>query len=954
MNDIKRIFDLFFNNTDACLAVLDEDFNFIRVSEGYAIASSEAAEFFPGKSYFDLYPDGVQQVLATVRDTRKPQLVPVGPFPADLFIAAGQPNQEPTYWDWILEPQTGQTGKIEAFLLTTIDNTDRVRAERSTVRYDKLLTCIGQAQELLVQETEHNQLFETLLTSFIDLSESEYGFIGEILAGPDGQPFLHTHAVTNIAWNEETLAFYEDKKKTGMEFTNLDTLFGAVIRNGELVLANDPANDERSGDLPKGHPFLHAFMGMPVHFGNKLVGMIGLANRKGGYDKALADFLQPLVKTYGQVNEAHAVDRQRLEALSSLAESEDRFRHFSELSLDAIVIHENGVIKDTNSAALQMFGYSREEMLEQSLLMLAAPEAHELIAQKIREQPVEAYESIGRHKDGSTFPGEIFVKPSEFLGHHVRCVVMRDLTQKKKTEAELQRHHEHLEELVKERSAKLVENESKYRALFELSQDAVMILHGDNIIDCNQAALGIFGCNNKGEFLGKHPADISPAMQADGRESMSAANEEISVATAQGSNFFEWTHSRLNGEVFTAEVHLKPIYLDGLELIQAIVHDITYPKQAADHLRESESKYRALFELSDDAIMTMNRDGYLDCNQATLDIFGYASKEEFLSQPTGGLTPSRQPDGTDSKLAAFRFIDHAYKNGSASFEWTNQRKNGETFPSEVLLKPIELDGEEIMQSIVRDITKRKQAEGALIASKNEAEYANNAKSEFLARMSHELRTPMNAILGFGQLLQFDDDNLTMEQREGIGHILQGGKHLLHLIDEVLDIAKVDSGNMDLLIESLSLNQVLNSSLLLIRPLLGNHGVVLNEPDDSGLYVHADEQRLKQVLVNLLSNAVKFNQPGGTVSIEVIPVPDAYIRISVIDTGQGIQSAEKAMVFEPFIRVGEASQFTDGIGIGLTISKRLVELMDGRIGFESEFGQGTVFWIEVPKASKEPG
>jgi PAS domain S-box-containing protein len=833
-------------------------------------------------------------------------------------------------------------------------NTNACCAEQATVRHNKLLTCIGHVQELSVRETDKSQLFEALLSSFIDLSESEYGFIGEILSGPEDLPFLRIHAITNIAWNRETRAFFEDKMQSGLEFTNLDTLFGAVIRDGDLVLCNDPTSDKRSGGLPKGHPALHTFMGIPVHFGDKLVGMIGVANRKGGYDKALADFLQPLVKTYGHAIEVYSVNRQRNEALSSLAESEGRFRHFSELSLNAIVIHENGVIKDMNSAALQLFGYNREEMLEQSLLILAAPEVQEQIAQMIREQPAEAYESIGQHKDGSTFPGEVFVRSSEFLGRQVRCVAMRDLTQKKKIEAEIQRHRENLEELVNERSAELVESEKKYRGLFEQSQDAVMIMDDERFIDCNQATLDVFGFTNKDEFFGMHPADLSPTMQADGRDSTSAANEEISVTKAQGKNFFEWTHRRANGDIFLAEVYLKAIDIDGHELVQAIVHDVTYRKQAEDHLRDSESKYRALFELSDDAIMTMNRDGFIDCNQAAVDMFGNNNKEEFLSQATGGLTPPVQPDGTASVLAAHHYMDEAYRNGSVFFEWTNQRKNGEIFPSEVLLKPIELVGQEVMQSIVRDITERKRAESALITSKEEAEFANNAKSEFLARMSHELRTPMNAILGFGQLLQFDDENLTIQQSEGIGHILQGGKHLLHLIDEVLDIAKVDSGNMDLLLESLSLNHVLNNSLLLIKPLLGRHAVVLHEPGDSGLYVQADEQRLKQVLVNLLSNAVKFNRPSGTVSIEVKPMDDAYIRISVIDTGHGIRSTDRVLVFEPFIRVGGASDVSKGTGIGLTISKRLVELMGGRIGFNSELGKGSVFWIEIPQAEVEPG
>lgn len=251
--------------------------------------------------------------------------------------------------------------------------------------------------------------------------------------------------------------------------------------------------------------------------------------------------------------------------------------------------------------------------------------------------------------------------------------------------------------------------------------------------------------------------------------------------------------------------------------------------------------------------------------------------------------------------------------------------------------------------ILQDITERKQTETEILMAKEEAEFANNAKSEFLARMSHELRTPMNAILGFGQLLQFSDENLTEEQKSGIGHILAGGKHLLQLIDEVLDIARVDSGRMELTSEPVSLQHILSSSLLLIEALASSHSVSLCKPDETDLFVNADEQRLRQVLVNLLSNAVKYNREGGTVAVDVEPVEDGFIRINVIDSGHGIRPEHQSQIFEPFIRVSGPNNSAEGTGIGLTISKRLVELMQGRIGFDSEFGKGSTFWIEFPQA-----
>ena len=250
---------------------------------------------------------------------------------------------------------------------------------------------------------------------------------------------------------------------------------------------------------------------------------------------------------------------------------------------------------------------------------------------------------------------------------------------------------------------------------------------------------------------------------------------------------------------------------------------------------------------------------------------------------------------------------------------------------------------------LQDITEIKQAGLEILAAKEEAEFANNAKSEFLARMSHELRTPLNAVLGFGQLLELDKDTLTEEQNEGISHIIAGGKHLLQLIDEVLDIARVDSGKLDISMEAVSLDQALGEALLLINPLAAKHKITLGERSNKGFHVFADERRLKQVLVNLLSNAVKYNRAGGMVEVSNDAIEDGLIRIAVSDTGIGIRAEDQTTLFEPFARVSGSVQSAEGTGIGLTITKRLVELMGGLIGFESEYGKGTTFWIVLPGA-----
>ena len=250
--------------------------------------------------------------------------------------------------------------------------------------------------------------------------------------------------------------------------------------------------------------------------------------------------------------------------------------------------------------------------------------------------------------------------------------------------------------------------------------------------------------------------------------------------------------------------------------------------------------------------------------------------------------------------------------------------------------------------ISRDITERKRYEEALRIAKTEAESANRAKSEFLSRMSHELRTPLNSILGFSQLL--DRDNLAPVYRERVGYIYRAGKHLLGLIDEVLDIARIEAGRIQLSLRPVSLPGAINDACGIVQPLADARKIRILPPNEtSGAHiVQADGQRLKQVLLNFLGNAVKYNRDGGTVILNIQEQPNRIIRISVTDSGPGIAPEKRERLFLPFDRLGAEQTNVQGTGLGLALSKRLTEAMNGTIGFESET-RGSTFWIELPMA-----
>ena len=289
-----------------------------------------------------------------------------------------------------------------------------------------------------------------------------------------------------------------------------------------------------------------------------------------------------------------------------------------------------------------------------------------------------------------------------------------------------------------------------------------------------------------------------------------------------------------------------------------------------------------------------------------------------------------------------------------SYDLTYVCKDGSRFPAVVSITPLRDDYDELIGYLLigADNSVRKQFELELTDAKAAAERANLAKSEFLSSMSHELRSPLNAILGFAQLLASDTTPQTPSQRESTGQILQAGWYLLDLINEILDLALIESGKLLLSLEPMSLDEVLLDCQTMIEPQAQKYGVTMTfHPMPRPCFVRADRTRVKQVLLNLLTNAIKYNQAGGTVIVECLLKSPERLRISVRDTGAGLTADKLSQLFQPFNRLGQQAGGEEGTGIGLVMTKRLTELMGGVIGVESTVGVGSVFWVELIRAPK---
>ena len=393
------------------------------------------------------------------------------------------------------------------------------------------------------------------------------------------------------------------------------------------------------------------------------------------------------------------------------------------------------------------------------------------------------------------------------------------------------------------------------------------------------------------------------------------------------------------------EVHAFP----SAEGLSVYFQDVTGRKQADAALRDREQKLQAILAASPDAISFVGADGMI----------------KWTSQDTVKMIEGNaEAIGGQSLLETLPAIIHP----DDLEEMTRQMQvmlAGEHEASLIRVRvatpqdrftPVESSSRLVRDetghvtgfvSVTRNVTEQVQLEESLETAKEQAERANAAKSEFLSRTSHELRTPLNAILGFAQLLEMDE--LEPGHRAGVEQILKGGRHLLELVNEVLDIASIDAGRMALSSEPVQLRALMQETMQMLQPLADEHRIRFENNLGAG-YVMADQQRLKQVLLNLLSNAVKYNREGGLVRLSsgTAAIP-GRVRFEVTDSGAGISSAGLEKLFSPFERLDAAEKGVEGTGIGLTISQRLVRLMDGEIGVYSVENEGTTFWVELPGA-----
>lgn len=460
--------------------------------------------------------------------------------------------------------------------------------------------------------------------------------------------------------------------------------------------------------------------------------------------------------------------------------------------------------------------------------------------------------------------------------------------------------------------------------------------------------------HNPDDIIGRHDRDLYDGEVA---ETIIALDERLMSEGGQHQTEENVPHP--DGTVHVYWTNKRAIFDEKEEVVGllGVSLDITDRKMVERTLADREEAFRGLFEGSLDAVMIAGPDGFLDCNAQTLELFRCPDIETFRKYHPADLAPEFQPNGLPTREVAEAEIGKAMTEGANTFEYIHRRLDGEEFHAEILLSPTIWQGERVVQGVVRDITDQKRAEEALQAAKEEAESANRAKSVFLANMSHEIRTPMNAILGYAQLLK-RDKRLPVELLDWVETIGRSGGHLLALIDDILDLSKIEAGAMELQEDEIDLKALLDELEAMLR--IGSEGKKLRQDfsraDNMPEIILADQRKLKQILINLLGNAIKFTETGSIslgVSMQISDADSAVLDFVVQDTGPGIAAHQLDQIFEPFSQTA-TGRSEHGTGLGLSISRRIARLMRGDIRVKSVLGEGSTFSLTVPVRLPDAG
>jgi protein-histidine pros-kinase len=633
-----------------------------------------------------------------------------------------------------------------------------------------------------------------------------------------------------------------------------------------------------------------------------------------------------------------------------------------------------------NRGACESLGYAKDELLQLTPFDLATEfrrDRFERLIKPLRRgsAPRIVFETVHRRKDGTTYPVEVRLQLTFIDASSLFLATVQDITERKKVEqvrlqaqgelemrvqertAELKMVNEALVEEIAERKTvetALRDNEAQIRAIVENVVDGIVTIDEKGVIELfNPTAEKIFGYAAK-EVIGENISLLMPEPYKSQHDNYLQAYHDTGEAKIIGMKREMWG-LRKDGSVFPIELAVNELFIGGRRAYTGVVQDITDKKQAQWSLERVTRQNELILKSVGDGILGVNLEGkVIFYNPPALKMTRFDENElagKYLHEILTLIPEDDSPVGRNYPLYDV-FQDGKTQSKDEEVFW---KKDGSALLAEYICAPIYED-EKIVGAVItfRDILRRKRVEEALVQAKEEAERANRAKSDFLSRMSHELRTPLNSILGFTQILEMDTlDALSDRQKPWVSQVRKAGSHLLELINEILDLARIESGKMTVTLEDVDVVPVINEVITLIMPMSQERRIkIINMISIPKLIIYGDRIRLKQVFLNLISNAVKYNIENGMISIFYRKTAQGKVRISIEDSGVGFSKDKVSDLFEPFTRLNEDTSEIEGTGIGLTITRRLIEQMRGDIFVESTPGKGSCFTLELQAGTEK--